>query len=35
MASSDIVIFAVGCGVFAVAITSTFISLLSTNKSDE
>lgn len=35
MASSDFVIFAVGCGVFAVALTSTFFSLIVSDKSDE
>jgi hypothetical protein len=35
MANSDVVIFAVGCVVFAVAITSTFISLMASDKSDE
>jgi hypothetical protein len=35
MANSDLLIFVVGCAVFAVALTSTFISLVVTNKSDE
>jgi hypothetical protein len=35
MANSDLVIFLVGCGVFAMALTSTFISLMVSAKSDE
>lgn len=35
MANSDLVIFAVGCAVFAVALTSTFVSLIVSDKSDE
>jgi hypothetical protein len=35
MANSDFVIFGVGCAVFAIALTSTFISLLVSDKSDE
>ena len=35
MANSDLVIFAVGCGVFSVALASTFISLIVSDKSDE
>jgi hypothetical protein len=35
MASSDLVIFLVGCGVFSVALTSTFISLMVSAESDE
>jgi hypothetical protein len=35
MVNSDVVIFAVGCGVFAIALTSTFISLIVSDKSDE
>ncbi len=35
MANSDFVIFGVGCVVFAIALTSTFISLLASDKSDE
>ncbi len=35
MGNSDLVIFAVGCAVFAVALTSTFMSLIVSNKSAE
>ena len=35
MASNDLMIFAVGCGVFAVALASTFVSLIVSDKSDE
>jgi|GEM_PF-828064 len=35
MANSDLAIFGVGCAVFAIALTSTFISLLVSDKSDE
>jgi hypothetical protein len=35
MANSDFLIFGVGCAVFAIALTSTFISLLASDKSDE
>ncbi len=35
MANSDLFIFAVGCAVFAIALTSTFISLIVSDKSDE
>jgi len=35
MGSSDVLIFVVGCGVFAVALTSTFISLIVSDKADE
>lgn len=35
MPNSDFVIFVVGSAVFAVALMSTFISLLVTDKSDE
>lgn len=35
MANSDLVIFAVGSGVFAVALLSTFISLIVSDKADE
>ncbi len=35
MANSDLAIFAVGCAVFAVALTSTFVSLIVSDKSDE
>lgn len=35
MANSDLVIFVVGCAVFAVALTSTFVSLIVSDKSDE
>lgn len=33
--SSDVMIFAVGCAVFAIALTSTFMTLLVSDKSDE
>jgi len=35
MGNSDLVIFGVGCAVFAIALTSTFISLLVSDRSDE
>jgi hypothetical protein len=35
MANSDLVIFTVGSAVFAVALASTFISLIVSDKSDE
>lgn len=35
MINSDMVIFGVGCVVFAVALTSTFISLMVSDRSDE
>ncbi len=35
MASSDVLIFAVGCGVFAVALTPTFNSLIVSDTADE
>lgn len=35
MANSDLLIFGVGCAVFAIALTSTFFSLIVSDKSDE
>ncbi len=35
MPNKDLLIFAVGCAVFAIALTSTFISLLVSDKTDE
>lgn len=35
MANNDVLIFVVGCSVFAIALTSTFISLLVSDRKDE
>ena len=35
MANSDLLIFGVGCAVFAIALLSTFISLIVSDKADE
>jgi len=35
MQNNDLLIFSVGCVVFAIALTSTFISLIVSDRSDE
>lgn len=35
MPNNDMLIFSVGCAVFAIALTSTFISLIVSDRSDE